>query len=292
MNRCKDPASWVEPPRDVPQDRQSPSSKPELPNSDDVMTDPPPTADPAHADIGIVCALKLEMSPFLDRCDRVRKYTGGDFTFRGGFTGPSYDIRVVIVEAGTGQERARRATHALIDAHTPSWVLAAGFSGGLQPSLKIGDLVIGNSIVNTTGDELVVDVKMAPDPTRGWHVGRLVTADHIVRTIAEKQQLAERTGAMAVDMESLAVAKVCAETRTRFLAIRGISDDLSEDLPPEVLSVFGGTGTLRAGAIAGAVWKRPSSVKDMWRIREQAVTASERLSRMLLSIVPKLADAT
>jgi adenosylhomocysteine nucleosidase len=255
------------------------------------VTDAPPAADTAHADIGIVCALKLELAEYLEKCDRVRKYTGGDFTFRGGFTGPDWDIRVVIVEAGTGAERARRATRALMDAHTPVWVLSAGFSGALHPDLKLGDIVVANSIVDTSGEELRVDVKMSPDPERGWHVGRILMAGEIVRTVSEKRQLAEKHDALAVDMESLAVAQVCQQTGTRFMAVRVISDDLSHDLPPEVMSVFGGTGSLRAGAIAGALLKRPSSMKDMWRLRENAQQSAERLARFLNVVVPSLYEA-
>src|SRR5580700_11578231 len=82
--------------------------------------------DPSHADIGIVCALPIEMSTFLARCERVRKYSGSNFVFRGG----KYDgIRIVVVESGTGQARARRATHALLAAHSPKWVLSCGFAG-------------------------------------------------------------------------------------------------------------------------------------------------------------------
>lgn len=254
-------------------------------------TDASPAADAAHADIGIVCALKLELAEYLEQCDRVRKYVGGEFTFRGGFSGSDWDIRIVLVEAGTGPERARRATQALIDAHTPKWILSAGFSGALHPDLKLGDVVVANSIVDAAGDELQVDAKMTPDPERGWHVGRIVMTDQIVRTVAEKQILYEKTKALAVDLESLAVAQVCQQTKTRFLAVRTISDDLSHDLPPEVMSVFGGTGSLRAGAIAGALWKRPGSVKDMWRLREQATLASQRLAQFLTSIVPTLHEA-
>ncbi|MCA9073860.1 MAG: 5'-methylthioadenosine nucleosidase [Planctomycetaceae bacterium] len=256
------------------------------------MSDVPPAADAAHADIGLVCALKLEVVPLLERCDRVRKYTGGEFVFRGGLTGEDYDIRVVIVEAGTGQERAARATQALIDAHTPNWILSVGFSGALTPELKIGDIVTANSVVDMTGDELKVDVRMTADVERGWHVGRIVTADEIVRTVAEKERLARQTEALAVDLESLAVARLCSAAKMRFLAVRAISDELSEDLPPEVLSVFGGTGSLRAGAIAGALWKRPGSAKDMWRLRERAVTASERLAIFLTGIIPTLAESS
>jgi adenosylhomocysteine nucleosidase len=155
----------------------------------------------------------------------------------------------------------------------------------------MGDLVIANSIVDAAGEELTIDVRMSPDEKRGWHVGRLLSVGQIVRTVAEKQQLAEQTGALAVDMESLAVARMCAESRTRFLAVRAISDDLSADLPGEVLSVFGGTGTLRAGAIAGAVWRRPGSIKLLWQLREQAHHAAERLARFLATIAPTLYEA-
>ena len=43
------------------------------------MKSDPQDTDLAHADIGIVCALPIEMAAFLERCNRVRKYTGGEF---------------------------------------------------------------------------------------------------------------------------------------------------------------------------------------------------------------------
>ena len=58
--------------------------------------------DMAHADIGLVSALKIELDPFLQRCLTPKKYTGGEFTFRGG----RYDeARVAIVESGPGFAR-------------------------------------------------------------------------------------------------------------------------------------------------------------------------------------------
>jgi adenosylhomocysteine nucleosidase len=187
-----------------------------------------------------------------------------------------------------GFARARRATQALIDAHTPNWVLSVGFSGGLLPEMKVGDLVMANSIVDTHGNELKVDLKMADDPQNGIYVGRLVTTDEIVRTIEEKKQLAEKHAAIAVDLESLAVAQVCRETETRFMAVRVLSDDLSFDLPPEVLSVIGSTGAVRVGSALGSLWKRPGSIKDMWRLRESAHQAAERLATFLDGVLVQL----
>ena len=51
--------------------------------------------DKAHADIALVCALAIEVDPLLERCEKVRKYTGGKFVFRGG----RYDqIRLALPE--------------------------------------------------------------------------------------------------------------------------------------------------------------------------------------------------
>ncbi len=243
--------------------------------------------DLAHADIGIVCALHMELGPFLNRCEKVRKYTGGDFTFRGG----RYDkIRVAVVESGVGFERARRATRALVDAHSPPWILSCGFCGALRPGMKRGDVVMADSVADTHGQMLAFDLKMPPPPP-GLHIGRLLTADHIVREIDEKRDLAERFGAIAVDMESLAVAQVCRDTGTKFLAVRAVSDDLSADLPPEVISVTGTTGSKRLGAAIGALWNRPSSIKDMWRLRGDAQHAAERLADFLDGVVVQLHQA-
>lgn len=244
--------------------------------------------DFSHADVGIVCAIPLEMSAFLDRCERVRKYKGKTFTFRGGV----YDgVRIAVVESGIGFARARKATHALIEGHTPAWVLSSGFSGALRPEMKVGDVVIANEIVDLHGQRLAVEMNMPADPEHGLHVGRFVTSDEMVRTVAEKKSIAEQTDAIAVDMESLAVAQVARETKTRFVAVRAISDDMSADLPPEVLSILGDKGAVRIGAAVGAVWKRFGSIKDMWKLREQAVAASTRLATFLDGVVTQLHDA-
>jgi adenosylhomocysteine nucleosidase len=247
-----------------------------------------PVLDMSHADVGIVCALPIELGAFLDRCERVRKYTGSNFVFRGG----TYDnIRVVVVASGTGFARARRATQALLDAHSPKWVLSCGFAGALVPSIKIGDIVVADSVVDAHGQSLVIDVAFPADPARGLHIGRLLTSDAIVRLVQEKRQLAERYAAIAVDMESLAVAQVCRELGVRFLSVRAISDDLSGDLPPEVLTLVGPTGTTRFGAALGAIWKRPESVKDMWKLRQSAHVAAGRLATFLDGIVTQLYNA-
>jgi len=247
------------------------------------------TADPSRAEIGIVCALPIEIGAFLGRCQRVKTYSGGLFRFTGGQLN---SIRIALVESGTGPARARRATLALIDAHHPQWIITTGFCGGLVPEVKLGHLVVADELVNEAGESFRIDLRMAADPGRGLHVGRMVTRAAMIRTVAEKVELAARTGAIAGDMESHAVAQVCRELHIRCLAVRAASDDLSADLPAEVLSLIGETGAVRLGAVLGSLWKRPSSAKDMWRLREQAHLAASHLATFLEGIVWQLHQAS
>ena len=182
-----------------------------------------PIRNAAEADIGIVSALAMEVAPFAGRCLPVQSYKGDRFHIQGLLL---HDTRIAVVESGAGAVLAARATQTLLDGHAPAWVLSVGFSGALQPHLKLGDLVVANAIVNTEGKGLSVDVRMQSSPSDGLYVGKFVNADHIVRTVEEKKQLGESTGAIAVDMESLAVARVCANRQVKFMSVRVISDDL------------------------------------------------------------------
>jgi adenosylhomocysteine nucleosidase len=253
----------------------------------DNSTNAPTSA--SRADVGLVCALPLELAPLWTRCASVRKYTGGDFTFRGGRL---RGLRLVGVEAGAGLSRAARAAQALLDAHQPDWLLSVGLSGGLTPAVQIGQVVIGSSVQTLDSAPLAIDVHCDADPQRGLHIGRLVSTAAIVRTVAEKRQLHARTGCLAVDLESCAVAEVCRQRQVRFLPIRGVSDDLSADLPAEVLSIFGSSSYQRLGAAAGALWRRPGCWNDLWRLREQAHRAAEAMVGTLVELLPLLAPSS
>ena len=133
----------------IPKDDDTPVEESTVEASVDEESSEEPL-DNAHADIGLVCALAREVGPFLDRCLKVRKYSGGKFTFRGG---RCEGVKIAAVEAGMGFARARRATQAMIDAHSPPWVLSIGYAGALQPDMKVGDIVLANFIVDTHGNE-------------------------------------------------------------------------------------------------------------------------------------------
>ncbi|MEW4489020.1 5'-methylthioadenosine nucleosidase [Thalassoglobus sp. JC818] len=252
------------------------------------MTTPSPNDDSQspRVTVVVIAALSLETAPLLSRLDVRKSVTGNGYKFRNCFVDST---RVIVVEGGAGRERARGAANAAIDAFSPDWVLSIGLSGGLRESMKTGHIVVANEVVDSNGpQEIQIPIEMQDSPAEGLHVGRVCTVDRIVRTIEQKKQLRSATEAIAVDMESLAVASTCRERHVPFMVIRSISDSLEADLPSEVLAIFGNKGTIRAGALVGSLFKRPECVKDLWKIREQATAAAKSLATFLLGVFPQL----
>jgi adenosylhomocysteine nucleosidase len=242
---------------------------------------------PAPADIGLVAALPIEVGPLLDGFTRVRTYSAGRLKIVEGRCGGRI---VAAVIAGPGRKAARRGAELLLAGHRPAWVLSVGFGGALDPSLERNDIVFATEVVDLDGLRLAIDLTPPSDdtPERRITSGRILTVDGIVRTALEKADLRQRFGADVVDMETSAVAEVCSTRGIRFLSIRVISDEARTDLPVEVLSVLGATGSYRVGAALGAIWRRPSSLKDLWTLRDHALSAADRLAEIVPGVIAQL----
>ena len=241
---------------------------------------------PVPADVGIVAALSIEISPFLARLSNVRKYaTARDTIIEGELAGKL----VAAVITGPGRKNASRGAQLLIGGHRPNWLISAGFGGALDPALRRNDVVFASEVADEEGVSLQIDVAV-PDDSANARVslGKLITVDRIIRTAVEKAALRDRTGAGVVDMETSAVATLCGDRNVKFLAIRVISDEATVDLPREIATILGRSGGYRVGAALGAIWRRPSSLKDMWALREHAIAAAGRLSDVLLAILAKV----
>ena len=256
--------------------------------------DAAPAAEPAENPkrvyhVGLVFALGIEAGGLVDLLRGVVRTTAYQFVaHEGGLAGR----RLIVAESGAGAAAAAHATRALVRGHQPNWIVSAGFAGGLSESLRQNDIVMADSIVDPDGHHLAIDVKLSPEALRDQprlHVGRLLSVDRIIRLPSEKRLLGERHQALAVDMESMGVAQVCREEGVRFMAVRIISDAIDRELPPDVDHlVKQKTVAGRLGAATGAIFRRPSSIKDMWQLKEDALVASDRLAKFLSGVVTQL----
>jgi len=90
-------------------------------------------------------------------------------------------------------------------------------------------------------------------------------------------------------MESFAVVEACRRLSVPCLAIRIISDAVDDELPPEVEHLLKQRSLAgKIGAAAGAVMKRLGAAKDLWKLREDALKASDRLAKFLVGVVEQL----
>jgi adenosylhomocysteine nucleosidase len=272
---------------------------------------PPPAEEPKTCHLGVVFALGIESGCFEDLLQGVVTIRGNGFIAR---EGGLHGRRVVVILSRAGRENAARATEVLIDGHRPRRVVSAGFAGGLSPQLKRHDILVADRVMDITGG---ADIPVGPSrwgsqgrqgclpscdvpgrqeclpscdvpgrqeclPSCGVHCGPLLTADRVVRLPREKQSLFRQYGALAVDMETFAVAEVCLRRQVAFSSVRVIGDAADERLPRDVEHLLAQkTGAARLGAALGAAWQRPASVKDMYQLRENALISSLRLARFL-----------
>jgi adenosylhomocysteine nucleosidase len=226
----------------------------------------------------------MEAGALEDRLKGVIGIRGGKFKVRqGGLKGKG----VVVIHAGVGLENAAEATETLIAGHRPQWIISAGLAGGLRDDVKREDIVMPDCILGEDGRRLAIDLQMPATP--GVHVGSLLTVDRPILKSDQKHELGRKYGAVAVDMESLAVAEACRREKQRFMAVRVISDTVDEELPADVERLLRKkTFARRAGAAAGSLLRRPSAVRDLWRLRETALVCSIRLAKFLEGVMEQL----
>ena len=127
---------------------------------------------------------------------------------------------VVIAHTGIGTVAAEKCVSSLIATHRPRWLLSAGYAGALDPAIAHGELF---AATNFTSPELL-DRSTA-------RRGILTTQQSAAETPTQKAALARETGAQAVDMETSAIAAVCAAHGVPLLSLRAISDTASAHIP-------------------------------------------------------------
>jgi 4-hydroxy-3-methylbut-2-en-1-yl diphosphate reductase len=114
-----------------------------------------------------------------------------------------------VVRCGMGPDRVR-AWLPQLTALQPDAVVVAGVAGGLDPSLRPGDVFIASEVRDEHGRTLLrAAAPLVADLRRSGlrvRTGPMVSSDHVVQGVKERERLAA-TGAWAVDMESTAIVR-------------------------------------------------------------------------------------
>ncbi|MEJ2169778.1 MAG: hypothetical protein P8X90_30095 [Desulfobacterales bacterium] len=200
------------------------------------------------------------------------------------------DTDLIVARAGVGIENSLAAARRLISEGVTA-LISAGLAGGLSPGLKAGHLVIAADILQISrindgkiqghwqADANCVALARAAFTAEGVAAtcGKIITTQPAVLTTAHKESLFRQTRALAVDMESAAVARAAHENNIPFFGLRVICDPAEESVPRVLYECLDPNGSVRLTAVLLNLARRPSLALDLSRLRRHFIAAGSAL---------------
>lgn len=173
------------------------------------------------------------------------------------------------VICSSSDSRQLRALLTVFDPSTIRGVISFGVAGGLDPSLKSGDVVVATEVVAgdarwlaglALNEELIANVAMG---RRRVVRGGLAGAEEVVAAQARKAALWIQTGASAVDMESHIAAAYADEAGLPFAALRVISDPAHRALPALARNALKPNGEIDLRKVLRGVARNPRALRAL-----------------------------
>ncbi len=197
------------------------------------------------------------------------------------------EATVLVHLAGPGADRAARAARALV-AEGSEALMSLGVAGGLDPALAAGTVVLSDRLVGPDRSVLGADAEWRDRLLRAANdrmvitIGDIACTDRPLRDAGEKASLHEATGAVALDMESFAVAGVARDAGIPFLAVRAIADPAWRAVPEAAMRALGPDGRIHALKALGGLLARPAEAWDFALVARDGWAAFAALRRVAL----------
>jgi hypothetical protein len=172
----------------------------------------------------------------------------------------------------------------------PRLVISCGLSGGLQPTLAPGSVVLASAVRDEIGEAVVAQkpvLKIARQALEDYgpvNEGEIVSATEVIATRAEKLAIGG-AGRLAVDLESWSAARAAERAGIPWLALRVVVDPLDAELPEFARNPHDGYWR---PAIKHAL-TGPRATLDLIRLGLRADTAIRALQQALRHLAPALA---
>ncbi len=201
--------------------------------------------------IGIIGAMDCEVEKIRELLsDKEEKILG----FLKIYTGKLHGHNIILAKSGVGKVAAGICTQYIIDNYKPDYIINTGIAGGLDPKLSVGDIVIGQELLQHDfdasdlgyakgymctgiGKDKPTKFYSSPELTDDFvkaakisgvnitiHKGIIATGDMFVGNSAKKQDIRNTFNATAAEMEGAAIAQCATTNKVPFIIIRAISD--------------------------------------------------------------------
>jgi nucleoside phosphorylase len=207
---------------------------------------------------------------------------------RASFCGPAW-LSILVVETGIGEASMQQALDWLVQKpalggvpYVPKLVISAGFSGALVDDLRVGDIIVASEVRGSDGTTW--PVTWPGELTGTWqpplHRGRLLGVNRVIADAAEKRALGRQHDAVAADMETAVVARMCSQHGLRFGCVRAISDDAGTCLSPHLAAAMV-NGRISLCRLFLRLLRHPKLAAELWRLDRNTRHAAARLGTAL-----------
>jgi adenosylhomocysteine nucleosidase len=259
-------------------------------------------AVPTPAVLGMVtaCAYETALVRHALRLQRRVTTPGGQL-----WQGRLYGQEVAVLRSGMGPERATRAASWLVQHFSLHSLLSVGFAGGLQEGLGTGAALVPQQIrcwpvpaaaMAPPGDRVLApDARLAhlaalaaQQAALPLHYGTLLSVATVLPEAAAKAELGQRSGAMAVDMESFSLAHIASAHALPFMVLRTIFDACHDPLSFPVQQLTTVDGVVPPGRVLGYLALHPQTLVHLLPLWKKARRAGHGLTAWLSHFFPLL----
>jgi len=199
--------------------------------------------------IAIMGAMPEEIAPILKKVNQYKTIEYADNQY---YETNYKGVDLVIAYSKIGKVFSTLTASTMIQHFNCDRLLFSGVAGGINPELKIGDLIVANKLsqhdlditafghpmgfvpggsvfVEADKDLIALSKEVASELGKSVREGTIATGDQFVHDSTIKENIVKHFDADALEMEGASVAVVCKSLNIPFFILRAISDTADTD---------------------------------------------------------------
>ena len=202
--------------------------------------------------------------------------------------GELYGQSILLAVTGVGIKRARTATSYIIQKFKPSIIIFGGFGGALSPDLKVGKIILGESVTSLKKNETLLLYNDFLLSEIDYKKGALLTESRFINESDQKKHLFDSTGALIVDMETWGVVEAARQSGIPVASLRAVSNAAEEHLP-DMAAIYSESGELDVVKAEPYFKENPELLAPYLNFRlKNTPKASESLCNFLFHLLSAL----
>lgn len=156
-------------------------------------------------------------------------------------------------------------------------VILAGLAGAVDPVIGVGTAYIVSEVIGAEGERWMPSWRSIGEHPKAT----IATSRDVLTSIDMKQNFAKQTGAQLVDQESEPFARLATQRNWTWGIVRGVSDDLSTTLPPNIHTWVDESGRTKTMRVMMSLLKHPGCIGSLRILQRNSASAMTTVAQLL-----------